>query len=216
MATYARGWLLVLSCSGVLASQKLAMGRSTRLQADENRMRILAYAEASLRSGGVSAINIADIMASAGMTQGGFYNHFPSKEALVVEACTAGFAQANRKWQAVAMPPGQPAAGAMQRLVEYYVAPKLPGQRCPTMALAQDAASDRASAGLVAAYKDGVRQLLFTFIGVAHADPLCSLTDEQLRLAFAAMVGANLLACATADAAWPAIMQQALAETNAR
>jgi len=84
------------------------------------------------------------------------------------------------------------------------------------VALAQDAAPDHASAALGEAYREGVRQLLSTFLDVAHADPLCSMTDEQLRLASSAMVGANMLARATADDAWSATMQQALAESHAR
>jgi len=192
------------------------MGRSNRKQADENRLRILEHADAALRSGGVSAINIVDIMTSAGLTKGGFYNHFASKEALIVEACASGFAESVQNWNRAALPTGLPAAGALNRLVAHYLASKAPEQRCLMVALGQDAASNHVSHSLSTAYREGVEQLLSTFIGIAHADPTCLLTDEQLRLAFSAMVGVNMLARATRDSAWPATMQQTLVELPTR
>lgn len=186
------------------------MGRSSRRRADDNRQRILEHAAAALRSGGVSAISIADIMARVGMTQGGFYNHFSSKEALIVEACALGFARSGQHWHLAARPGGLPAAGALERLVTYYLAPKPAEQGCPMVALGQDAVPDQASPALSAAYRNGVQQLLATFIGIAHSDPACSLTDEQLCLAFSAMVGSNMLGRSTGAGAWPVMMQQAL------
>jgi TetR/AcrR family transcriptional repressor of nem operon len=41
---------------------------------------------------GVDAVGIADLMKDAGLTHGGFYNHFPSKEALAVEVFDTAFA----------------------------------------------------------------------------------------------------------------------------
>src|SRR6202162_5980103 len=57
----------------------------TKEQAIENRERILAAAERLFRRKGVDAVGLAELMKEAGFTQGGFYNHFGSKEALVSE-----------------------------------------------------------------------------------------------------------------------------------
>ena len=57
----------------------------TKEQAVRNRERILAAAERLFRQKGVDAVGIAELMKEAGFTQGGFYNHFASKEALVSE-----------------------------------------------------------------------------------------------------------------------------------
>jgi TetR/AcrR family transcriptional repressor of nem operon len=57
----------------------------TKEQAVQNRERILAAAERLFRQKGVDAVGIAELMKEAGFTQGGFYNHFASKEALVSE-----------------------------------------------------------------------------------------------------------------------------------
>jgi TetR/AcrR family transcriptional regulator, transcriptional repressor for nem operon len=57
----------------------------TKEQAVHNRKRILAAAERLFRQKGVDAVGLAELMKEAGFTQGGFYNHFASKEALVSE-----------------------------------------------------------------------------------------------------------------------------------
>jgi TetR/AcrR family transcriptional repressor of nem operon len=57
----------------------------TKEQAVHNRERILAAAERLFRQKGVDAVGLAELMKEAGFTQGGFYNHFASKEALVSE-----------------------------------------------------------------------------------------------------------------------------------
>jgi TetR/AcrR family transcriptional regulator, transcriptional repressor for nem operon len=57
----------------------------TKETAVENRQRILAAAERLFREKGVDAVGLTELMKEAGFTQGGFYNHFKSKEALVSE-----------------------------------------------------------------------------------------------------------------------------------
>ena len=54
-------------------------------QAVHNRERILAAAERLFREKGVDAVGLAELMKEAGFTQGGFYNHFASKEELVAK-----------------------------------------------------------------------------------------------------------------------------------
>src|SRR5258705_13630027 len=57
----------------------------SRQQAVENRRAIVAAAEKLFRERGVDAVGLAELMNAAGFTQGGFYNHFKSKDALVAE-----------------------------------------------------------------------------------------------------------------------------------
>jgi TetR/AcrR family transcriptional repressor of nem operon len=56
------------------------VGRSNRAQAEKNRQRIVDVADAALRKSGTQAVTIAEVMTQAGMTQGGFYKHFQSKD----------------------------------------------------------------------------------------------------------------------------------------
>jgi TetR/AcrR family transcriptional repressor of nem operon len=55
----------------------------SRQQAIENRRSIIAAAEKLFRERGVDAVGLTELTKAAGFTQGGFYNHFESKDALV-------------------------------------------------------------------------------------------------------------------------------------
>ncbi len=80
------------------------------------RQRILEVASERFRKDGVAAVGIAGLMADAGLTHGGFYAHFGSKEDLVREAMTAAF-EATKTRQEGAFEPGK--AGLEQRIRNY-------------------------------------------------------------------------------------------------
>jgi TetR/AcrR family transcriptional regulator, transcriptional repressor for nem operon len=61
--------------------------RKSREEAAETRERIVAAAAAEFRENGITATGLADLMAAAGLTHGGFYRHFASKDQLVAESC---------------------------------------------------------------------------------------------------------------------------------
>ena len=65
--------------------------RITKEQVAENRERVVAEASRLFREKGFAAVSVAEAMRAAGMTHGGFYNHFDSKEALEAAACDAIF-----------------------------------------------------------------------------------------------------------------------------
>ena len=65
--------------------------RVTRKQAELNRQRIIESAIRLFAERGVDGVGVAEVMADAGFTHGGFYNHFTSKEDLVNEACKTSF-----------------------------------------------------------------------------------------------------------------------------
>ncbi|RYF59370.1 MAG: TetR/AcrR family transcriptional regulator [Comamonadaceae bacterium] len=67
--------------------------RLTKAQARENRDRIVHTASSLFRQGGFDRTPVADLMAKAGFTHGGFYNHFTSKAALLAEASSHGFSR---------------------------------------------------------------------------------------------------------------------------
>ncbi len=68
------------------------MPRITQTEKAHNRQRIVDAASRLFRCRGIDAVGIADLMKAAGLTHGGFYNHFASKDALVTEVCDAAFA----------------------------------------------------------------------------------------------------------------------------
>ena len=61
--------------------------RRSKRETAETRQRIVRVAAAEIRKKGIEGTGLFDIMAAAGLTHGGFYRHFESKEGLVTEAC---------------------------------------------------------------------------------------------------------------------------------
>lgn len=71
----------------------------TRQQAAENRERILDVAARLFREKGFDGIGVADLMKSAGLTHGGFYGQFASKEDLAAQACARALAESAQNWE---------------------------------------------------------------------------------------------------------------------
>jgi len=71
------------------------MGSSQQQKAD-NHERLLAIAAKEFRTKGLDGLSVAELMSAAGLTHGGFYTHFASREALVTEALDKAFDDARR------------------------------------------------------------------------------------------------------------------------
>src|ERR1700761_7631799 len=63
--------------------------KKSKAETAKTRERIVQVAAQQFRRNGIQQTGVADIMAAAGLTQGGFYRHFESKDQLVAEACAA-------------------------------------------------------------------------------------------------------------------------------
>src|SRR5258707_8674779 len=61
--------------------------RKSREEAAQTRKRIVTAASEEFRKNGIVATGLNDLMRAAGLTHGGFYKHFASKDQLVAEAC---------------------------------------------------------------------------------------------------------------------------------
>src|SRR5262245_33321618 len=71
----------------------------TREEAARNRERIVDAAARLFRERGFEGIGVADLMKEVGLTHGGFYGHFASKDDLEVEACTRALAHSLALWR---------------------------------------------------------------------------------------------------------------------
>ena len=67
--------------------------RVTKAQAQANRARIVETASVLFREHGYDGVGVADLMAAAGFTHGGFYKHFHSKADLMAEAAASAISQ---------------------------------------------------------------------------------------------------------------------------
>src|SRR5687767_14561500 len=74
----------------------------SREQAAANRGRILDEAARLFRERGFNGIGVADMMKSAGLTHGGFYGHFSSKEDLIAQVCQRAASTMIETWKRAA------------------------------------------------------------------------------------------------------------------
>ena len=73
----------------------------TKAQAQANRARIVETASTLFRERGYDGVGVAELMAAAGFTHGGFYKHFRSKADLMAEAAACGFSQTAARYEGV-------------------------------------------------------------------------------------------------------------------
>jgi TetR/AcrR family transcriptional regulator, transcriptional repressor for nem operon len=71
--------------------------RKSRAEAARTRERIVSGASAMFRESGLADVSVAALMANAGLTHGGFYSHFESREALVAEALRFALVQSAQR-----------------------------------------------------------------------------------------------------------------------
>src|SRR3954470_10657272 len=72
--------------------------RVTREEPGRNRQRSVEAAARRYRERGFEGIGVAEVMKEAGLTHGGFYGHFASKDELMAEACAAAIRQSRELW----------------------------------------------------------------------------------------------------------------------
>jgi TetR/AcrR family transcriptional regulator, transcriptional repressor for nem operon len=115
--------------------------RASREAAAESKARIVEAASTMLRERGVDGASIADMMEAAGMTHGGFYKHFGSKDELVAAAVRRAFAEISDRFDA-REEKGDADSAAAAYVEEYLSRAHIerPGRGCPVAALGGDAA----------------------------------------------------------------------------
>ncbi|MFJ5267156.1 TetR/AcrR family transcriptional regulator [Streptomyces sp. NPDC088358] len=176
------------------------MGRVSRAQAEENRQRVVATASRMFREKG-TAVSIADLMQSAGLTHGGFHKQFASKEDLIGEAITHAFEEqaahsgVTSEGQAGEHAEGRPGEHeeARRKLIEDYLSVwhrDHSGDGCPVSGFAADLGREPDQAADVRhIYRNGVRN---------RAARLATGDDDGMAQ-LCTMVGALVLARATRD-----------------
>ena len=171
--------------------------RVSKQKAAENRERILTSAARLFRERGIGATGVDSITEDAGLTHGGLYSQFGSKEAIAAEAIRFALGRAQRVWQrAVERNPGK---SALPAIVESYLSRAhrdTPGTGCVVAALGTDIARQPR-----AVRETFTRQLKDDLDFLSRQMPKGGRTDrfEEALVAFAAMAGALILARAVSD-----------------
>jgi TetR/AcrR family transcriptional regulator, transcriptional repressor for nem operon len=171
--------------------------RYTDTHKDETHKRLLKIAAVQLREKGPERLGVADVMKAAGLTNGGFYAHFKSKDDLLVKAIEAGFAQAQRR--VTRMVEGLPPRHALATYIDFYVSATHrdnPASGCAITALNSDL--PRQSKKFRAAFEMGVKSLSSSLAGWMKAAGIVD--AEQLAPSIlAAMAGAVSLSRTISD-----------------
>ena len=117
--------------------------RYSKEHKQETHARIVKKASVRLREKGAHGIGVADLMKEAGLTHGGFYAHFDSREALVIEAFAYAMDGANERWRKIAEQ--TPLEKRFSTIVENYLTPVHrddPGHGCAVPALGAEIARE--------------------------------------------------------------------------
>lgn len=178
------------------------MGRASRDEAARTRARIVEKAADLFRGSGVEAVSVVDVMGALGLTVGGFYRHFASKDALVAEAVALAFEQADASWAGVVA--ARPDARAA--LAEHYLRDRPDRRGCPMIAFAPYLAAGGGAPDARAAYADGAEVLARRYAGADRP----AAADKDALVRFAAMVGARLLSEVDADGGWSRAVREAV------
>lgn len=166
--------------------------RKSRKEAAETRERIVESASQEFRRNGIDGTGLSELMAAAGLTHGGFYKHFASKEQVVAESVSCGIHSLLDLWKGTLST--EPPDKGLQSAITTYLST---GHRedvacgCPFAALASD----------IARSGDSVREAATTgFIAIVDAiagqftDLSRAAARKEALWIFTSMMGAVMMA----------------------
>jgi TetR/AcrR family transcriptional regulator, transcriptional repressor for nem operon len=169
--------------------------RQSREEKAKTHDRIVRIASARIREAGIESPGVAEIMQAAGLTHGGFYKHFGSRDDLIAEAADRAFADGERSVREVTQGAQEPLAA----FVDWYVSTQHrdnPATGCPVAALGDDVS--RGDDRVRAAYREQVERYL------ANLERLLGGGEDARRratVALSTLVGSIVLARAIDDEA---------------
>jgi len=165
--------------------------RKSKEETARTRERIVDAAAKDFREKGIEATGLAELMASAGLTHGGFYRHFESKDQLIREALGSAV-ESEARWIASLTLGGS--KHPLKKLVRSYLSPAhrdSPAGGCPFAALGSELTRLQEDGREVV--NQGLSQIVALIapkIGGASADT----ARLNALVAFSTMVGAMTLA----------------------
>ena len=168
--------------------------RVTREQAQANREKILEAAGTLFRERGYDGIGVADIMKRVGLTHGGFYGHFASKDDLAAEMTARVLGREG--WLERLTGQSDPTIGDV---VRHYLSPRHRDERgrgCLLAALGSDVV--RQPRSVRRAFTEGLRKRVDALYGLMPGRS-AALRRQKALATMAGLVGALMLARAVDD-----------------
>lgn len=183
--------------------------RVSRAQFQENREKILQAAARLFRERGFDQVGVADVMQAAGLTHGGFYGHFKSKDDLIVQAALEASDAVVERWGKIVEAQGE---GALNTFAKAYLGAEhlaSPGAGCVVAALGPEIARQPPAArgALTASLKKVVDLLQRAAPGATEAAK-----RREALAAYSSWIGALVLARISDDAAFSEEVLEAVGE----
>lgn len=157
---------------------------------------IVSAASRMLRDRGIEGTSVAELMQAVGLTHGGFYRHFESKDALVAEAAEAAFAEKLNGLEKSSKKRGS--VDAVKDYADQYLSQRHVTKRgtgCPIAALGVEVA--REGPAVRDAFSDGTQHMLAELS--AGLNGSAAERREQAMRLLAMLVGAVVIARAVGD-----------------
>jgi TetR/AcrR family transcriptional regulator, transcriptional repressor for nem operon len=170
----------------------------------EHREQIITAAAKRFREGGFDNVTVGDIMKEVGLTHGGFYGHFSSKEELVAVAILRAMTETVARWQKLT---DEAPGDRLKALVDSYLSVRhhdRPETGCLMAALGSELS--RQPSAVKEAVTVAQRKAIEFLSGIAPGKTK-ALRRKQAIIAFAAMVGGMILARGTSE---PQLRQEIL------
>ena len=170
---------------------------SSRQEKAASHERIVATASAHLRESGLEALRVDQVMSEAGLTHGGFYRHFNSRDELINEALGHALNNGSAVAQSAAQTLGE---NALKAIIVGYLSPShrdSPSTGCAVAALAED--MSRAKVEPRELYQEQVKRYLELFEALASRIEKEKVNSKLSVLTLSALVGAVNISRATSD-----------------
>ena len=170
----------------------------TKEQAAQNRQRILDVAAQLFREHGFEGIGVADLMKEAGLTHGGFYGHFSSKDDLIAQASARELTRSLEHWSNFA---GRASDDPLSAVAGAYLTRSHrdnPGTGCVLAALGPDVS--RQGPAVRRAVTDYVRSVVDLLVKLVPGKSKAARRQKAIST-YATLVGAMVLARAVDDRA---------------
>jgi TetR/AcrR family transcriptional regulator, transcriptional repressor for nem operon len=171
--------------------------RKSKQEAAVTRQRIIRAAAAAFRKNGIAGTGLSDLMAAAGLTHGGFYRHFDSRDELVTEALELALTETGQAMRERLLDGDKANLAAF---VDFYLDEAHRDQRaagCAVAALAADA--PRKSADVQVQFRRHIERNLETMSDALRAGGSTDDARAVAILVLSALYGALIMARAVGD-----------------
>jgi TetR/AcrR family transcriptional repressor of nem operon len=172
--------------------------RYSETHKEETHAKLVKLAGRALREKGPEKLAVADLMQAAGLTHGGFYAHFKSKDVLLTEALEGVFEESKKKFQRVTQ--GLPPRQALASYIDFYLSPLHrddASRGCPIVALNSDL--PRQSRKFRTTFDKGMKVLLSSLASWIKAAGVTGDAEALAASVLSAMAGAVAVARAVSD-----------------